>query len=283
MKGIFAAIGTIAVVVMFGALLSIETIDEGERGVVLRNGAYSSIAEPGMNFITPLVDSVKSISIRTNSRLYQDEPFYSADRQAATMTVSVTYKLAADKIAQIYSEYGGEEGVLTRLVDRRVKKELKEVMGTFTAATAITERERLGVEVAKAMTENIAGPILIESVQIEDVNFSDAYEKSIEKRMLAENEVERLKQEKKQEAERNEITVAKAQADADAIRKKAQADADAIRLKGDADASAIAARGKALRDNPTVIDLVKVETWNGQLPATMVPGGALPFVNLSPN
>ncbi|WP_281353338.1 hypothetical protein [Jiella pacifica] len=41
----------------------------------------------------------------------------------------------------------------------------------------------------------------------------------------------------------------------------------------------IDARGKALRDNPQVVELIRAERWNGQLPTTMVPGGTIPFVN----
>jgi hypothetical protein len=67
---------------------------------------------------------------------------------------------------------------------------------------------------------------------------------------------------------------------ADATRAQAQADADAARLRGEAGADAIRAKGAALRDNPTLIALTSAERWNGILPTTMVPGGAVPFVNV---
>jgi hypothetical protein len=51
-------------------------------------------------------------------------------------------------------------------------------------------------------------------------------------------------------------------------------------LTGNAEAEAINARGRALRDNPTLIELVSAERWNGVLPTTMVPGAAVPFVNV---
>jgi hypothetical protein len=51
-------------------------------------------------------------------------------------------------------------------------------------------------------------------------------------------------------------------------------------LQGDAEAHAINARGKALRDNPSLVELVQAEKWNGVLPTTMVPGSAVPFINV---
>jgi len=62
------------------------------------------------------------------------------------------------------------------------------------------------------------------------------------------------------------------------VRAQAQAEADAIKPRDDAEAQAIAARGKALGENPSLVSLVQAEKWNGKLPATMVPGGAIPMI-----
>ncbi len=42
------------------------------------------------------------------------------------------------------------------------------------------------------------------------------------------------------------------------------------------------AKGIALRANADLVQLQAVEKWDGKLPTTMVPGSALPFVNLRP-
>ena len=53
-------------------------------------------------------------------------------------------------------------------------------------------------------------------------------------------------------------------------------------MKGKAEAESITARGDALRQNPLIIDLTNSERWNGQLPTSMVPGGAVPFIKINP-
>lgn len=282
MRGILTLFGIGAVVSLIFTVLMIENVDEGERGIVLRNGAFSRVANPGMNFVNPIFDSVVGISVRTNSAPFPDEPFYSNDRQAATITLSVNYRIPVDKVEEVYKSYGSEQALVDRLLNRKVKKEVKEVLGQYTAATAIQDREKLGVDINKAMTENIGGPLIIESVQIEDINFSNAYEESIEKIMLADSTVRQLEAEKRQKEVTAQITVVEANAKADAVRATAKAEAEAIRLKGDAEAAAIDARGKALRDNPDVVSLVQAERWNGATPTTMVPGAAIPFLNLKP-
>jgi regulator of protease activity HflC (stomatin/prohibitin superfamily) len=133
--------------------------------------------------------------------------------------------------------------------------------------------------------------IIIESVQLENIEFSQNYLHSIEQRMLAEVEVQKLQQNAEREKVQAQITVTQATAKANAVRAEAQANAEAVRLNGEAkasniritgeaEASAIEARAKALGSNPNLVTLVQAERWNGVLPTTMVPGSAVPFVSV---
>jgi regulator of protease activity HflC (stomatin/prohibitin superfamily) len=260
-------VGLVALTVVGG---SFYTVDQGERGVILRNGAVVGTAEPGLGFKLPIVDSVREINVQTQAQLYKNVMVYSRDQQNAGLQVSVNYRLASDKVEQIYSEFGGQEGIVTRLLDRQVPEEVKNVFGKFNAVTAIQERARLGMEIQEAIQKAANNTMLIvESVQVENIDFSDAYEKSIEQRMLAEVEVQKVQQNAEREKVQAEIAV---------IQAKAQA--DAVKLQGDAEAHAINARGRALRDNPALIELVQAEKWDGKLPTTMVPGQTVPFINV---
>lgn len=276
--GIAAVVGLVALTVIGG---SFYTIDSGDRGVLLRNGAVVGTAAPGLGFKLPIIDTVKEISVRSNARRYEDVAAYSKDQQTAQLVISINYRLPADQVEQIYSEYGGEEGVLTRLLDRQVYNEVKNVFGKYNAVTAINERGRLVADVQTAMQTVIDGPIIIESVQIENIDFSNAYEDSIEARMLAEVEVQKVKQNAEREKVQAEIAVIQAQAQADAQLAQAKAAAEATKLKGDAEAAAIRAKADALRDNAGLIALTQAERWDGKLPTTMIPGSTVPFMDVA--
>ena len=281
--GFFRFIGIAVVVVIFGLVFlggTFYTIDQGERGVILRNGAVVGTAEPGLGFKLPIIDEVVKITVQNRSQLYEHVNTYSRDQQPADITLSVNYRLPADHVAQIYAEYGSEGGVVTRLIDRRVYEQVKNVFGQFNAVTAIQERARLNAEAEAAIRNAVRGPVIIDSVQIENIDFSDAYEQSIENRMLAEVEVQKIRQNAEREKVQAQITVTQANARADAVRAEAQASADAVRLAGNAEADAIRAKGAALRDNPSLINLTAAERWNGQLPQTMLPGSAMPFIGV---
>ena len=269
--------GVVALTILGGSWY---TVDEGERGVVLRNGALVAIAEPGLHFKLPVVDSVRDIDVRSRVAMYQDVQVYTLDQQTAVLIVSVNYRVPIDQVAAIYENFGTVDAMQSSILDRQVNDEVRNVFGRFNAQSAIRDRGRLVTEVQTAIQNAVSGPILIESIQIENIDFDDAYEEAIAARMQAEVEVARVQQNAERERVQAEIAVIQAQAQADSRLAQARAEAESVRLQGEATADAIRARGEALRDNPMLIQLVQAEQWNGQLPTTMVPGQTVPFLNV---
>lgn len=273
--GVFA--GLVALTVLGGSWY---TIDQGERGVVLRNGAFVEVAEPGLHFKMPIIDSVRDVDVRAQVALYQGVQVYTLDQQTATLVVSVNYRVPIDQVADVYENYGSVEALQSRLLDRQVNDEVRNVFGRFNAQNAIRERARLVSEIQTAIQGAVVGPIIIESIQVENIDFDDAYEAAIAARMQAEVEVARVQQNAERERVQAEIVVIQAQAQADSRLAQARAEAESVRLQGEATADAIRARGEALRDNPMLIQLVQAEQWNGQLPTTMIPGQTVPFLDV---
>lgn len=273
-------IALLAVIIVFNGFF---TVDQGYRGVHLRLGAVVGIAQPGLGFKVPFIDRVVMLRTQTNSKVYDQMEAYSRDQQLAELRMSVTYRLAPDMVDDIYATFGSEEGMVTRLIDRRVNELARTVFGQFNAVEAIQQRGSLNQQIFDEVLASIDRPsVVIESVQVEDVAFSVAYEQSVEARMMAEVEVQRRSQELEQEVIQAQIVVTQAQGRADARVAEATAQAEATRLAGDAEASAIRARGEALRENPEVVALVTAENWDGILPTTMLPGSTVPFISVGP-
>ncbi|MCE3251492.1 MAG: band 7 protein [Cellvibrio sp.] len=255
------------------------TVDQGERGVHLRNGKIIGTAAPGLGFKIPLIDTVVKISTQTHTASYQELQAYSRDQQPATIRASVTFSVPADKVEEVYENFKSIDSMIARLVDRQVPTQVENIFGKYTAISVVQERVKFGIDVTDAITKAINGPIVINSVQIENIDFSAAYEKSVEDRMRAEVEVQTQKQNLEKERVSAQIAVTKAQAEADSQLARAKAEAESIRIRGDAEASAIKSRAEALAQNQNLIELTKAEKWDGQLPKTMLPNGTLPFFN----
>jgi len=276
---VLLAIAAVAIAALaFGSFF---TIDQGYRGVVLRLGAFSRIAEPGLGLKVPFIDRVVRIRVQTSSIVYDRMETYSRDQQLAELRMSVTYRLVPEMVNEVYAQFGSEEGLVSRLIDRRVNELARTVFGQFNAVEAIQQRSSLNQQISDAIIAVVdTSIVVIESVQIEDIAFSSAYEQSVEARMMAEVEVQRRTQELEQQRIQAQIVVTQAQGAADARVAEARAQAEATILAGDAEASAIRVKGEALRDNPQLIALVTAENWDGVLPTTMLPSGTIPFIDL---
>jgi len=272
-----------ALIVLLIIMGSWYTVDQTQRGVLLRNGALVAVVQPGLHFKWPVIDNVVKIDMQTHTYSWTKVNSYSADQQPADLKVSITIRTSPDKVPEVYSRFAGDlRAAVERLVTPLMNKEVKIVFGQYTAVRAVTQRGPLNIDVTRALTDSMAyDPIfIVEGVQIENIDFSPEYIKSVEARMQAEVEVQRLRQNLERGRVQAEIVVTQAKAQADRVRLEAQAQADAIKLRGSAEADAIDARGKALAGNPALVNLVQAEKWDGKLPVTMIPGGAIPMLNL---
>ena len=102
-------LGLAVLTAVFG---SFYTVDEKERGVVLRNGAFIEVAEPGLHWKFPFIDTVKAISVQNQASKWEGLQAYSRDQQAAQLTVSVSWHVTPGEVADVYKGYSDLEGLL---------------------------------------------------------------------------------------------------------------------------------------------------------------------------
>lgn len=271
----------IAVPALFGLSLLMGawyTIDQGDRGVLLRFGKMVSVEEPGLHLKIPFIDSIHKMTVRT-VKWTLSTSVYSKDIQGAEVKISLNFHLNPSSVGSIYASAGlsyDEKLILPQLLSVS-----KDVFGRYNAVSIVQAREELTKEICKALEAKVASyGIVIESVQLENIDFSDSYEKSVEERMKAEVEVQRVKQNLERERINAEMARAKAQGEADAKIAKASADAKAIELVGRAEAEAIRAKSEAMKANPDYVRMLQAEKWDGRLPQSIVPSSSVPILKL---
>lgn len=286
-KIILGVVGSFVGLVMISAVTSSWfTIDQGERGVVLRNGAVIGVADPGLHFKLPWIDDVRKISLQQQSLRWDasedtEMQAYSQDQQPADLAVSVNYRVNPADVTAVYIQFGTLENMESKLLLRIVPQQIKTVFGQYNAVSVIQNRAKFNADVTDAVTQAIPAPAVIDGVQVENIDFSNAYEAAVEARMQAQVDVQKREQELQRERIQAQITVMQAQAVADSTLARRKADAEGIRIQGEAEAAAIKARAEALGQNPNLIALTQAEKWDGRLPTTMLPGGSVPFLDIS--
>lgn len=267
-----AVLGMFSLAVLFVALMVYSgyyTVDQGERAIVMRFGKVKTVAEPGFHLKVPFVDSARSVSVRS-TKVSSKFTVYSKDVQGAEVGISVNYALNPGMVKDIYTKYGTDYE--TRIVMPQIVAKSKDAFGRHNAVETIQSRDTLAKMILDELQDYFKDSgIAFQSVQIENIDFSDEYERSVEERMKAEVEVAKVQQNLARERINADMTRARASGEADARLAEAEAKAKAITLVSAAEASAIKAKAQALAENPAYVHFVQAEKWDGVSPASPTP------------
>jgi regulator of protease activity HflC (stomatin/prohibitin superfamily) len=161
-----AAIGLVALIVFFSSWF---TVDEGERGVLLTNGAVSGVVDPGLHFKVPIFQTVAKVSLRqqviywtcTTSCSSEERPVmqaYSKDQQPADLRVTVNFHVPASEVVDVYANYGSVEVLADRVIARKAPQEIKVVFGQVDAVSVIQNRADFNAKAAAALAKAAGWP-----------------------------------------------------------------------------------------------------------------------------
>lgn len=259
-KLLVLGISAFLVIVLALILNPFVIITAGHRGVVQTWGAVSDkVLMEGIHWRTPIAQSVVKMDVRTVK--YEAEALaYSKDIQTVDAKLALNYHLNADRVNKVYQEIGKDYE--SRIINPAMQESLKAVSAKFTAQELIEKREQVKDEVKGQLAERLSvRNIVVDELSIVNFDFSPEYERAVEEKQVAQQDALTAKNKLEQVKYEAEQRIATATAEAKAI----QIQAEAITQTGGAE----------------YVNLKAVEKWNGILPTQMIPGGALPFINLT--
>ena len=248
-------------------------VEQGYVGVVKRMGAVTGTLQAGPHFVTPFITSVDPVSTKTLS-VSPNEDASSQDLQQVHTQVTLTYHFNGDNdsIIYIYSKLidATPNAVENKVVNPAIYEAIKATTAKYTVQELVQKRAQVRDDIENMVKARLAAyHITAETTSITDFRFSEAFEKSIESKQVAQQDAEKasnILNQKKIEAEQVEAE-AKGQAAANVA--AADGEAKAIILKADAQAKA----NKELASSLTQALILNkaIDKWNGQRP--MVEGG----------
>ena len=190
--------------------------------------------------------------------------------------VTVTYQIAADRSAWIYANVSDYTKNL--LTESLVASAVKSAMVELSPAD-VTNRAKIEPLVLTRLNESLSGKygadtVYICKVTIGDMDFEAAYNDAIQAKSIAAQEQARAEIQNqtaiaKAEADK-QIAVRNAEADAEKKRIAAEAEAEQVRIIAEAQAEANRKIQESLTDD--LIELKKIEAWDGKLPNVLGTG-----------
>lgn len=197
--------------------------------------------------------------------------FQTVEGLAVTADVGISYRIDPSKAPLIFQKYRKGVDEITDLYLRNmVRDSLVKNASTMPIESVYgAGKTALIAAVQKDVQEQVQPiGILIEKVYwVGELRLPDVVSASINQKIKA-----------TQMAQQRENEVRQAKAEADKVIAAARGTAESKITIAKADAEAMALKGAALRSNPELLDLAKIEKWNGQLPR--VTGGVVPMMNI---
>lgn len=228
---------------------SIHTVDTGEVAVVKYFGEAVDVEPPGTYFDFWITKNYTTFDTKTQT-LQLDAATYSSDAQTMNVQMTVQYRIHADSAIKIAEQYGTIDTLQAR-IEAIVAEKTKATLSSHKAMDIIANRASMSPLVEDAVRNAIDEKfyVSIQTVSITNIDFSDAFEKAVEEKMVAE-------QEQLKANYQNETKIAKATADAEAKKISAQAEKEANELLQ-----------KSLTDE--ILQEMWIEKWDGKLPSTV--------------
>ena len=237
-----AVIGCVFALLLVTIPGSFHTVEAGEIAVVKHLGEATSVRTAGTHFDFWVTETYVVYDAKVQNMEIKAQA-YSKDSQTMDISMTVQYQIDESQAIKIANQYGSIDILANRLESIAIEK-AKSTLSSYSAMQIIETRSSISplVEetIKNAVTEEYCVDII--AVVLTNIDFSDAFEQTVEDKMIAEQE--KLKAEYEKETAivnaEKELEVAKlaaqakieaAKADAQAVIEAATAEAKSIQLK----------------------------------------------------
>ena len=236
---------------------SFHQVEAGQVAVVKSLGKVVGTRHPGTYFDFHLVNEYTYFDT-TIQKLDVSTASYSSDAQTMEIQMTIQYKIDATKAETILTEYINMDSLAQR-IEKVADDNVKTVLSQYTAMRIIETRAKISPEVESVIKNEVDDKyyVTVTAVNLTDIQFTDEFEKSVENKVIAEQEKEAAITKAEQELE-----VAKLEAEAKIV--AAQGDAESQKIIASATAEAMAIKivelAKSLGFKVTESYIQKVET-----------------------
>ena len=262
--GITAAALVVVLLVAGYATMTVR-VPTGYTAIVTTFGRVEDYTlEAGFHFKSP-VQNVVLMDNRIQKVSFVTQAF-SSDIQQVDIAGSINFSIDKQTAMRLYSGIG--VNYFENLLHPRLLEKIKSVISAYTAEELIGKRDMLSDTIVEGLrVEMMDYGISIASVNLEDIDFTDAFTDAIEAKQVATQRALQAKVEQEQKTMEAQAAAERQKIDAEAAAEVARIQAEAAQYAGEKEAE----MNRKLAESLTG-DLVRyylVQKWDGALPRFM--------------
>jgi regulator of protease activity HflC (stomatin/prohibitin superfamily) len=240
-------------------------VPAGHRGVVLWWGSVEKrIMGEGLNFKVPMAEGVIKVDVKVQPHPFKEIDAASKEYQMVKLTGMMNFHIDPSYVNDLYQKVGLD--FANKVIDPAFNDFVKEVVPIYQITEILPKREEIRKRAMTKLGDNLARyHIIVDDIYFANIRFSPEYERAVEAKQVAQQQVETQRQ-------------VLAQREIEAQQKVATA-------KGEAESILVVAQGQAKANealsrsiSPILVQYKGIEKWNGILP--QVSGGGIPLIDL---
>lgn len=297
MKGTVGAIasGIVIVAIIIGIFMCVERIPAGYVGVIynMNGGIEDETLTQGWHIVSPTKKvTLYSIGIEqsyltaTDDGDSEDDDSFevpSKDGKGLWVDETFTYRFDENKVTDIFTRFKGRSGkeMLKTFIKPNVMTWTKEVTAKYYVTEILGEQRGMLNQTLSDYLKNKFEPygIIIETASLIDIRPDDETKSAIQKKVTAQQELELANIERNTAKVNAEKEKEVAQINAKTAKIQAESKAEIVKIEADAEAQANKKVAESL--TPELIEKIKYDKWNGELP--YIQGASTPIVNITDN
>lgn len=235
---------------------SFTVVNEGFIGVKYQFGRIvGQNLSAGLNFHIPFIEEIQQVDTREQVYDVSTDAYTSDTQTVDSLALKLNYCYDSTKLPEIIRSIG-VSNVKDKLLVPNVAKISKDEIGKVKAEDLVQNRSTVQNAIYNSLKETLEPQgIIVTAFAIENLSFDDAFEQSIQAKVIAAQDALKMQNktaEKEEEAKQKVIA--------------AQAEAESQKIKAEAEAYAIEAVQKQLTQSPNYIEYMKIMNWDGVLP-----------------
>src|SRR5512136_1650475 len=212
------------IIVLWGTFVIIQA---GHRGVALWWGSVKNrIMGEGLNFKVPIAENVIKVDVKVQPHPFKEIDASSKEYQNVKMTGMMNFDIDPAYVDDLYQRVGPD--FADKVIDPAFNDFVKEVVPTYPIGEILPKREEIRKRAMGKLGENLARyHIIVDDIYFANIRFSPEYEKAIEAKQVAQQQVETQRQVLAQREIEAQQKVATAKGEAESIQVVAQGQAKA--------------------------------------------------------
>lgn len=176
-------ITAIVIIVAVILLSGLRVVQQYQRGVVFLFGRIVGLRGPGLTWIVPIFQTMRTIDLRTITLPVPAQKIITKDNVSVDISAVSYYKIV-DPVKSIVAIQDVREAI-----DQIAQTSLRNVVGKFQLDEILSERETINAEITKILdsfTEQWG--VVVSAVEIKDIQLPDDMQRAIAKQAEAERE-----------------------------------------------------------------------------------------------